>query len=217
MTVPAPKWLRRIFHPPHGVPYPVGNSYFGLWLAHLLGYHWIDQDAHVTLDGVVVFGHWGKITLDGFILPPWFVAKYGHHPTIETTLWPDLARLRTRRIWYRGKWRRFQYRSAAQMFHTLLRFPTLGIAIEMKGSIAFYQPLTFTGIINTAHHIGLVPENRLVFMSLPTTGDPRRKFRAAKTGAPRVTTMIQCHDLPKPPKFDEWDQWVDYTRGRWAA
>lgn len=203
-----PRSLRR-FHVPKGVAYAVGNSRLGIWFAVALGFRWIDLDLHVTRDGVIVCGHWSMIRRDKFVLPDWFVAKYGRDARIEQVDWPDLMQLHTVRLGWRGRYRRLVYITAEQAMRTIARrSKRLGIAGETKDSAAFARAATWQRFEAARARAGL-PAERVVIMRLSTMMHPYplSVLRAAKLSG-RTTLLLIRGPIPRT-----WDQWVDYYSG----
>lgn len=209
MTQHMPKWRSRIFHVPHGTPYMVENSYFGLKLAERLGYRWIDVDCHVTQDGVPVIGHWGKIKKDKFVLPAWFVKKYGTNPDISDALWEDLARLRTRRVFSNGFRRKFHYITLRRAAHIAARTNKLGLAVELKSDKSFEQKGTLQRILDDINAAGL-PTNRAMIMTLTNSRGYAKRLKAAK--AVGFVTVAQA----RGPIPQSEEPFIDYVRGRWV-
>lgn len=98
MTRPVPP--RRVFHVANGRPYHEANSGRGVRAARRGRYRWIDLDAQVTKDGVLVITHWHKpLALDGFADPLGLIPR---DALISRLTWAEVSRLRTRkghRIW----------------------------------------------------------------------------------------------------------------------
>lgn len=206
-------WRERIFHVPHGTWYAIENSRVGIATAVLLGFLWIDLDSHVTKDGVIVIGHWNLILKDHFLLPDWFIAKYGKHPRVSQVLWEDLQTLRTGMKGYRGRRRRFRYISAARAMQLINARKRLGLALEVKADHAFHDKATFDRLERDRNSIGL-PKSRMAVMTLQNIGQPLLRLKAAKAAG--FTTILLAHGR-KPANFEaEWAPYIDYVRGSWS-
>lgn len=215
MTTALPLRRRRIFHVPKGVAYAIENSPAGIRIADRLGFRWIDLDAHVTADGVVVVGHWGLIQKDLFDLPPWFIRKYGHRPHVEDVSWADLRQLRTTPIRWRGqlRLRRYRYMSLARALELVADTKRLGIALEVKGSHAFRERSTFDAINIARINAGL-PRARFMVMTLSSLPGALARLRAAHHAG--FATVVLPRG-PKPANYARtWAPYVMWRRGRWT-
>lgn len=205
---PGPKrWHRAMFHVPKGISYAVENSQWGTRVAKALGFWWIDKDCHVTRDGVWVFGHWGLITKNGFILPKWFRQKYGLRPRISDVDWADLARLQTGWISWRGKNRRYRFVRAENGLR-LIAALGMGVMTEQKGDHPFRHPEFWTNAGLIMKSVGL-PNHRLVVGTLPDMAGAGQVIQAAHT-AGRETLVIRAENgVPR-----SWKPNMDWYRGK---
>lgn len=197
------RWWRRVWHVRKGLAYAVENSNWATWLAHKLGFHWIDKDLHVTKDGVPVFGHWGLIAKNGFLLPKWFITKYGKNPRIRDVYWADLQLLRTGRI----LGRRFRFATAENGMQRAAELD-MGVMIEYKG-----DPVARTGAFwkkmqLLAGRAGLA-HNKRVVATLPTMKGGGEAMHAAHEVGER-TMVIRAQDgVPR-----RWAPNLTFYRGK---
>lgn len=207
----APRpWKRRMFHVPKGISYAVENSKWGTWLAHKLGFHWIDKDFHVTKDGVAVFGHWGMIRKNGMLLPRWFIRKYGRNAKISDVYWDDLQKLHTGRIRFRGR-RRYRFMTVSMGFIQAAQLD-MGIGMEYKGDQPARTVIFWLHIDRTRVDAGM-SHDKLVAMSLPDMRGAGEMFASADQ-AGVLTMVIRANEgVPR-----SWEQHLDFHRGkvRWT-
>lgn len=205
-----PRSRSRIFHVPKGVAYMVENSPSGIRLASRLGFRWIDLDAVVSRDGVVVIAHWPKIRKDKFVLPGWFVHKYGKNPRISDCDWADLARLHTVKLGFRGRVRKKtrRYHTVGYMMRLAGQTKRLGVALEVKGDRRFEDPVTFVQVDAQRRRVGL-PAERFMVMTLQNIGNPYARLRAAKVAGIFPTVLLVRGPIPRDRAND-----FDYVRGR---
>lgn len=202
----AKRWRRLVGHVPKGVSYAVENSQWFSRLLHRLGVHWVDKDCHVTKDGVWVFGHWGLIAKNGFILPKWFVAKYGRRPRIKDVLWADLDKLQTEWITFRGR-RRYRFSTAEEGMRLLAELD-MGLMAEQKGDEPFATEQFWLNA-ETIRRRAKLPKSRFVVASLPDMRNAGRCLRAAHA-ATHQTMVIRAQDgVPR-----SWAPFLTWYRGR---
>lgn len=200
------RWRRPMFHVPRGVSYAIENSQWGTRVAKALGFWWIDKDCHVTMDGVWVFGHWGLITKNGFILPKWFRSKYGLRPKISDVTWADLHQLQTGWTTWRGKTRRFRFVRAEDGLR-LIAALRMGVMTEQKGNPAFRTTQFWINAGLIMKKVGL-PNHSLVVGTLPGMAGAGRVLEAAHAVG-RETMVIRAQDgVPK-----SWAPHMDWYRG----
>lgn len=205
MTARLPRRMRRIFHVPKGIAYAVENSRLGIWFAILLGFRWIDMDLHVTKDGVIVCGHWARISKDQFVIPDWFRAKYGDDPLISDVLWCDLKQLKTRRLGWRGHSRRFGYITAEQAMRTIARrSKRLGLAAELKVAINADR-------LDAARRRAGLPKSRLIVMTLSDHSRRPWLWLRPFKHLGYVTVILARGPIPR-----SWEPYITYVRGRWV-
>jgi glycerophosphoryl diester phosphodiesterase len=203
-----PRNRSRIFHVKDH-KYNVENSFWGIWLANLLGFMWMDIDVHATKDHVAVAAHWMYIKKDKFIIPPWFTEKYGRNPRIEDVLWEDLKKLKTKPTKYLKRTRRTQYRTVVQMARQIANTSDkLGMALECKGDGEFSNPIWWASLLDEVEAVGL-PGKRTMVMTLSNIGHPYVRLKAARKGGWFPTVLLVRNPIPKEHLED-----FDYWRGR---
>lgn len=206
-----PRSRSRIFHVPKRVAYMVENSPRGIRMASRLGFRWIDLDANITRDGFVVIAHWPKIRKDRFVLPAWFIRKYGRNPRIADCDWGDLQLLHTVKFGFRGRRQVARYHTFPYMAKLVGNTRRLGIALEVKGDKRFEDPKTFIRI-DQYRHANNLPASRFMVMTLQNIGNPWARLRAAKAvGSVRgwPTVLLARGPIPRERAGD-----FDYVRGR---
>lgn len=207
MAKKMPRNRSRIFHVKQH-KYNVENSFWGIWLAKVLGFLWMDIDVHATKDHVAVAAHWQYIRKDKFIIPPWFEKKYGHNPRIEDVLWEDLEKLVTKPTKYLKRTRRTQYRTVVEMARQIARVSDkLGMALEPKGDNEFYDPEWWAELHTDVH--AHLPEERTMVMTLSNIGRPYVRLLAARKGGWKPTVLLVRNRIPRERLND-----FDYWRGR---
>jgi len=208
-----PRSRSRIFHVPKGVSHMVENSPLGIRLASAGGYHWIDLDANISADGVLVIAHWARIRKDKFVLPSWFISKYGKQARIAQVPWADLAKLHTRPLRFRGHREVARYHTASYMMRLLGRTRQLGMALEVKADWRFKYPVTFRSLVAHRRSVGL-SETRLMVMTLQNMGDPWARLRAVKAAGIFPAVLLARGPIPQSRRND-----FDYVRGpmRWVG
>lgn len=207
----APKrWKPRVWHIAHSIRwgYAIENGNWATRLAHRLGFFWIDKDSHITKDGVRVFGHWGLITKNGFVLPRWFVKKYGSRPRIKDVLWADLAQLRTRRIWFRGV-RRYRFVRMIDGFRAAHAVDT-GVMVEQKGHPDYRKTETWEAVDADRKAAGM-PHYRLAGATLSTMEGAGAMLRACHSAG--VMTIV----MPRGPIPLSWKPYIDFYKGAWTS
>lgn len=204
----APKrWTHRVWHVRHGVSYAVENGNWATRLAHRLGVFWIDKDTHITKDGVRVFGHWGLITKNGFILPRWFIQKYGARPHIPDVLWVDLAKLRTKRILFMGR-RRYRFVRMDEGFKVAAQVHE-SVMVEQKGDPRYGVKETWDGVARDARAAGL-KSWQVAGATLSTMAGAGAMLRACHAAG--VQTIV----LPRGPIPLSWKPYIDFYKGAWT-
>jgi hypothetical protein len=200
------RWKWRVGHVPKGVSYAVQNSQRFTRILHRLGIRWVDKDCHITKDGEWVFGHWGLIAKNGFILPKWFRAKYGRRPKIKQVTWADLDRLQSEWITFRGR-RRYQFVKAEDGMRLIAQLD-MGLMAEQKGDDAFGL-LTFWQEADALRARAGLVKSRFVVATLPKMANARRCMQAAH-GAAHQTMVIRAQDgVPR-----SWAPFLTWYRGR---
>jgi hypothetical protein len=199
------KWRWRVFHVPKGVSYAIENSQWGTRIAYRLGFRWIDKDGHITKDGVRVLGHWGLIAKNQFVLPKWFVAKYGKRPRVKDVLWADLAELRTVKMSFHGPKRTFRFATLKAGMQLIAQLD-MGIMIEQKGDEGWRLRTTWAGVRADAAAVGL---RKYAMASLSTMTGARKAFAAAHEES--VPTIV----MPRGRIPITWKPNIDYYKSVW--
>lgn len=212
MTKKMPPSMRRIFHVPKGTAYTTGNSSAGMRWALRHFYRWIDWDANITSDNVVVIIHWPKFCKDGFlykVVPKrvpgafrvrdeWLVKHgYGRETTVSDLTWTQVSELRTAT----GRF----IRTARQMFRLAARHH-LNVALEVKGDRRFERTALMRGLHRSAELEGA----EVIVMTLQNLGNPELRLKAAKE-AGFTTVLLARGRVPRA-----WEPFIDYVRGKWV-
>ena len=193
-------------HIAHWMPYFFGDSLEAIAKAKASGFAYIDQDCHITKDGVPVIKHWSKVRMDGFT----YILD-SHGKRVKHNLGRDiqigdldfetLSRLRQASGDYR-------YRRIIDHMHECKR-QGITMCLEVKGDKAFEDPAIMHRIKHAQEAVGA----SVYVMTLQNIGHPLGRLRAAKQ-AGFETALLPRN--AQPLDWDKnWSPYVDAVWGKW--
>lgn len=204
-----PKSMSPMYHAPI---YAIGNSPYGWKAAESKGIRWMDQDLHISKDGVPFLGHDTSPRDDGFVITAAIAKKYGKNPTIEKMLAADIKTLRTAPISWGGEKVTTRYYTLEELFAWLANHSTQKVSLELKQSKPFENPATFAAIAALADQYGIKHDRIAVMSIVRPYYDHLPRFKAAH---PYFRTIELRHDLAKPTDWFKVEPYVDNYRGNW--
>lgn len=196
MPIPRiPRTQGEIYHTPPGVPYHVGNSVPGVFLAKRLGFRGIDLDTNASEDNIAWGCHWGKPMLrDGFRDP---LGKLPRDTDIHRMVAEEVERLETadgHRI-----------RRMSRLIKVARRIG-LTVEVEAKPSPPLYHAASWKNLAGELD--GHTRDGLLVKVLMDLGPHPENRLKAAHEAGFRTVVIVQGHRIDPA-----WGEFIDARRG----